>query len=155
MDLPPVFARKNSLLWFCVLLADLGKYLIVNYLYRCNILYYSVFLYECNKIQYWATYFHHRVGGSIPIVWAYFGEFQPKSKRGMMLSCLATFWMVGNVTVAGIICYINSLSWNTWNKIFIFVKIKIFQSYVFHLNHSCSLGCDSTRNWYNNRALLI
>jgi len=40
------------------------------------------------------------VGGSIPIVWAYFGEFQPKSKRGAMLSCLATFWMIGNVTVA-------------------------------------------------------
>ena len=34
-------------------------------------------------------------------MWAYFGEFQPKSKRGAMLSCLATFWMVGNVTVAG------------------------------------------------------
>ena len=43
------------------------------------------------------------VGGSIPIVWAYFGEFQPKSKRGMMLCCLATFWMIGNVTVAGIL----------------------------------------------------
>ncbi len=42
-----------------------------------------------------------RVGGSIPIVWAYFGEFQPKEKRGSMLSWLATFWMVGNVTVAG------------------------------------------------------
>ena len=41
-----------------------------------------------------------RVGGSIPVVWTYFGEFQPPNKRGMMLSLLATFWMVGNVVVA-------------------------------------------------------
>ncbi len=41
------------------------------------------------------------VGGSIPIVWSYFGEFQPKARRGSMLSWLAAFWMVGNVTVAG------------------------------------------------------
>ena len=34
-----------------------------------------------------------------------------------MLSCLATFWMVGNVTVAGMICNINSFSWTTWNKL--------------------------------------
>lgn len=40
------------------------------------------------------------VGGSIPVVWTYFGEFQPPNKRGMMLSALATFWMVGNVFVA-------------------------------------------------------
>jgi len=40
------------------------------------------------------------VGGSIPVVWTYFGEFQPPNKRGMMLSLLATFWMVGNVVVA-------------------------------------------------------
>jgi len=40
------------------------------------------------------------VGGSIPVVWTYFGEFQPANKRGMMLSLLATFWMVGNVSVA-------------------------------------------------------
>ena len=39
--------------------------------------------------------------------------------------------------------------------IFVLAKIKLFQSYVFHFNHSCSLGCDSTRNWYNNRALPI
>ena len=124
MDLPPVYVRKNSLLWFCVSLADLGKYLIVNYLYRCNILY--DILYEYAKTQYWATHFHHRVGGSIPIVWAYFGEFQPKSKRGMMLSCLATFWMVGNVTVAGMICYINSLSWTKWNIYFFLLRLKYF-----------------------------
>jgi len=40
------------------------------------------------------------VGGSIPVVWTYFGEFQPPNRRGTMLSLLATFWMVGNVAVA-------------------------------------------------------
>ena len=43
-----------------------------------------------------------RVGGSIPLVWSYFAEFQCKERRGRMLSALATFWMIGNITVAGI-----------------------------------------------------
>lgn len=42
------------------------------------------------------------VGGSIPVTWSYFAEFQPKSKRGAMLSFLAAFWMVGNFVVAGL-----------------------------------------------------
>ncbi|XP_040580858.1 synaptic vesicle glycoprotein 2A isoform X2 [Lepeophtheirus salmonis] len=42
------------------------------------------------------------VGGSIPLVWSYFAEFQPKDRRGSMLSMLANFWMVGNVAVAGL-----------------------------------------------------
>ena len=84
----------------------------MNYLYRCNI---KSFCTNVLKYNTELRIFYRRVGGSIPIVWAYFGEFQPKSKRGMMLSCLATFWMVGNVTVAGMICYINSLSWTNWN----------------------------------------
>ena len=44
----------------------------------------------------------HRVGGSIPLVWTYFGEFQSKSRRGRMLSALAAFWMIGNITVAAL-----------------------------------------------------
>ncbi|XP_050688040.1 synaptic vesicle glycoprotein 2A-like isoform X2 [Eriocheir sinensis] len=40
------------------------------------------------------------VGGSIPLVWAYISEFQPPHKRGMALSVIASFWMVGNVLVA-------------------------------------------------------
>ena len=43
-----------------------------------------------------------RVGGSIPLVWTYFAEFQPAARRGGALSVLATFWMVGNVVVAGL-----------------------------------------------------
>lgn len=42
------------------------------------------------------------VGGSIPVVWTYFGEFQPAQRRGAALSVLASFWMVGNVAVAGL-----------------------------------------------------
>ena len=48
------------------------------------------------------VYFFYRVGGSIPLVWSYFAEFQPARKRGQQLSALATFWMIGNITVAGI-----------------------------------------------------
>jgi hypothetical protein len=37
-----------------------------------------------------------RVGGSIPVVWTYFAEFQPANRRGGALSFLATFWMVSS-----------------------------------------------------------
>jgi len=55
-----------------------------------------------------ATFFAMRffsglgVGGSIPLVWSYFAEFQCASRRGRMLSALAAFWMIGNITVAGL-----------------------------------------------------
>eukprot|EP00095_Tigriopus_kingsejongensis_P000777 maker-scaffold67_size430214-snap-gene-1.18 protein:Tk00777 transcript:maker-scaffold67_size430214-snap-gene-1.18-mRNA-1 annotation:"hypothetical protein DAPPUDRAFT_304078" len=72
------------------------------------------------------------VGGSIPIVWSYFAEFQPKQNRGGMLSFLAAFWMVGNVVVAGIAWAIipadigydtddpNEFEYNSW-RIFVLV----------------------------------
>ena len=37
------------------------------------------------------------VGGSIPVVWSYFAEFQIARNRGTMLSLLACSWMVGNI----------------------------------------------------------
>ena len=40
------------------------------------------------------------VGGSIPVVWTYYAEFQPSARRGAALSILASFWMIGNLTVA-------------------------------------------------------
>ena len=57
-----------------------------------------------------------RVGGSIPLVWTYFAEFQPSSKRGGALSVLASFWMIGNITVAGLAWAIipHQLSWASW-----------------------------------------
>lgn len=42
-----------------------------------------------------------RVGGSIPVIFSYFSEFMPRLRRGAMISCLATFWMTGNILAAG------------------------------------------------------
>lgn len=41
-----------------------------------------------------------RLGGSGPVIWSYFAEFQPKRKRGSMLSSMAAFWTLGNLFVA-------------------------------------------------------
>lgn len=35
------------------------------------------------------------------MIFSYFTEFQPKDKRGRMISALATFWMFGNIIAAG------------------------------------------------------
>lgn len=43
-----------------------------------------------------------RLGGSGPVIWSYFAEFQPKAKRGSMLSFMAAFWTFGNLFVAGL-----------------------------------------------------
>lgn len=42
------------------------------------------------------------LGGSGPVIWSYFAEFQPKSRRGSMLSFMAAFWSLGNICVAGL-----------------------------------------------------
>ncbi|XP_059149760.1 synaptic vesicle glycoprotein 2C-like isoform X2 [Physella acuta] len=42
------------------------------------------------------------VGGSMPVVFTYYTEFQHKSRRGAMISVLATFWMAGNIIAAGL-----------------------------------------------------
>ena len=42
------------------------------------------------------------LGGSGPVIWSYFAEFQPKAKRGSMLSFMAAFWTLGNLFVAGL-----------------------------------------------------
>lgn len=36
------------------------------------------------------------------MIWSYFAEFQPKAKRGSMLSFMAAFWTFGNLFVAGL-----------------------------------------------------
>lgn len=45
--------------------------------------------------------FSYSLGGSGPVIWSYFAEFQPKSRRGSMLSFMAAFWTIGNLFVAG------------------------------------------------------
>ncbi|CAB0006999.1 unnamed protein product [Nesidiocoris tenuis] len=42
------------------------------------------------------------LGGSGPVIWSYFAEFQPKKKRGSMLSSMAAFWTLGNLFVASL-----------------------------------------------------
>ena len=42
------------------------------------------------------------VGGSVPVIWSYFAEFQVARNRGTMLSLLACSWMVGNIITAGL-----------------------------------------------------
>ncbi|XP_072020579.1 synaptic vesicle glycoprotein 2C-like isoform X2 [Amphiura filiformis] len=42
------------------------------------------------------------VGGSVPAIFSYFGEFQMRQRRGMMISIVATFWLAGNILTAGL-----------------------------------------------------
>ena len=36
------------------------------------------------------------------MIFSYCGEFQPRQKRGMMISVVAMFWMAGNIVAAGL-----------------------------------------------------
>ncbi|XP_044257208.1 synaptic vesicle glycoprotein 2B-like [Tribolium madens] len=69
------------------------------------------------------------LGGSGPVIWSYFAEFQPKSKRGSMLSFMAAFWTLGNLFVAGLAWlviptgigfYYESFTYNSW-RIFLLI----------------------------------
>lgn len=61
--------------------------------------------YNADRISTRITWMHLclalRVGGSIPVIFSYFSEFQPRLRRGAMISALATFWMAGNILAAG------------------------------------------------------
>lgn len=70
-----------------------------------------------------------RLGGSGPVIWSYFAEFQPKSKRGSMLSFMAAFWTLGNLFVAGLAWliiptgigfYHENFTYNSW-RIFLLI----------------------------------
>ncbi|ESO91025.1 hypothetical protein LOTGIDRAFT_191516 [Lottia gigantea] len=78
------------------------------------------------------------VGGSIPVIFTYFVEFQPKNKRGGMISLLATFWMGGNILAAGLAWLIvphenfgyssPSFLYNSWRIFVAFCTIPSFTS---------------------------
>nr|XP_046249826.1 synaptic vesicle glycoprotein 2B isoform X2 [Scatophagus argus] len=51
------------------------------------------------------------VGGSIPVIFAYFSEFMPRLRRGAMISALATFWMAGNILAAGLAWLVIPTTW--------------------------------------------
>jgi len=52
------------------------------------------------QISFYILIYFNRLGGSGPVIWSYFAEFQPKNKRGSMLSSMAAFWTLGNLFVA-------------------------------------------------------
>ncbi|KAF7267110.1 hypothetical protein GWI33_019607 [Rhynchophorus ferrugineus] len=76
------------------------------------------------------------LGGSGPVIWPYFAEFQPKSKRGSMLSFMAAFWTLGNLFVAGLAWLIIpaeigfSTSYFIYNSWRIFLLVMALPSFV-------------------------
>jgi len=66
------------------------------------------------------------IGGSIPVTWSYFAEFQPKDRRGSMLSFLAAFWMIGNLVVAGMAWLVIPLTFEYQSVHFRFNSWRLF-----------------------------
>ncbi|XP_055531924.1 synaptic vesicle glycoprotein 2C-like [Wyeomyia smithii] len=66
------------------------------------------------------------LGGSGPVIWSYFAEFQPKAKRGSMLSFMAAFWTIGNLLVAGLAWLIIPTSIGIYTPTFTFNSWRIF-----------------------------
>lgn len=67
-----------------------------------------------------------RLGGSGPVIWSYFAEFQPKAKRGSMLSFMAAFWTLGNLFVAGLAWLIIPQEIGVYSSNFIYNSWRIF-----------------------------
>lgn len=66
------------------------------------------------------------LGGSGPVIWSYFAEFQPKHKRGSMLSSMAAFWTLGNLFVASLAWIIIPQSIGVRMPGFLFNSWRIF-----------------------------
>lgn len=66
------------------------------------------------------------LGGSGPVIWSYFAEFQPKAKRGSMLSFMAAFWTFGNLFVAGLAWLIIPRSIGFVTSLFVYNSWRIF-----------------------------
>lgn len=66
------------------------------------------------------------LGGSGPVIWPYFAEFQPKAKRGSMLSFMAAFWTLGNLFVAGLAWLIIPAEIGVTSQYFVFNSWRIF-----------------------------
>ncbi|XP_062554844.1 synaptic vesicle glycoprotein 2C [Armigeres subalbatus] len=66
------------------------------------------------------------LGGSGPVIWSYFAEFQPKAKRGSMLSFMAAFWTIGNLLVAGLAWLIIPTNIGFYTPAFTFNSWRIF-----------------------------
>lgn len=72
------------------------------------------------------NYLCFRLGGSGPVIWSYFAEFQPKSKRGSMLSFMAAFWTLGNLFVAGLAWLIIPQDIGVVTSTFVYNSWRIF-----------------------------
>lgn len=66
------------------------------------------------------------LGGSGPVIWSYFAEFQPRSKRGSMLSFMAAFWTLGNLFVAGLAWLIIPAEIGFTTQYFVYNSWRIF-----------------------------
>jgi VNT family MFS transporter (synaptic vesicle glycoprotein 2) len=66
------------------------------------------------------------LGGSGPVIWSYFAEFQPKAKRGSMLSFMAAFWTLGNLFVAGLAWLIIPSGIGYESEAFVYNSWRIF-----------------------------
>lgn len=81
-------------------------------------------LYILHKFTFFFSFF--RLGGSGPVIWPYFAEFQPKSKRGSMLSFMAAFWTLGNLFVAGLAWLIIPAEIGVSTPYFVYNSWRIF-----------------------------
>ncbi|KAK2164521.1 hypothetical protein LSH36_62g00013 [Paralvinella palmiformis] len=79
------------------------------------------------------------VGGSMPVIFSYFTEFQSKQRRGAMISFLATFWMCGNIIAAALAWIViprkfevssGGFQYNTWRLYLALCIIPSFTSAV-------------------------
>uniref|UniRef100_A0A336N2T7 CSON011713 protein n=1 Tax=Culicoides sonorensis TaxID=179676 RepID=A0A336N2T7_CULSO len=66
------------------------------------------------------------LGGSGPVIWSYFAEFQPKSRRGAMLSFMAAFWSLGNIFVAGLAWLVIPSSIGFVTSYFVYNSWRVF-----------------------------
>lgn len=66
------------------------------------------------------------LGGAGPVIWSYFAEFQPKHKRGSMLSFMAAFWTLGNLLVASLAWLIIPTDIGFESEAFVYNSWRIF-----------------------------
>ena len=67
---------------------------VTSPLYMCNPNYKDI---EEHSYSSHVLFFLLSIGGSLPIVFAYFSEFLSREKRGEHLSWLCMFWMIGGI----------------------------------------------------------
>lgn len=66
------------------------------------------------------------LGGAGPVIWSYFAEFQPRHKRGSMLSFMAAFWTLGNLLVASMAWLIIPTDIGFESKEFVYNSWRVF-----------------------------